>query len=171
MSETEAILSCENVWKLFGKNAERFFQGQFEAARGLPIGVANGVDLRGLAFERIDPIGNIVAGVQALVPPVVGRDASRVIGDEIPIDPHFHARGALRFHAIGWLPRSGMHFHRIPLFRVVYRAIAIEVIVRRLAGKLPAMRFEEHRENVRAADEIVRGQPIRNRMRQAHARA
>ena len=26
MSETEAILSCENVWKLFGKNAERFFQ-------------------------------------------------------------------------------------------------------------------------------------------------
>ena len=26
MSESEAILSCENVWKLFGKNAERFFQ-------------------------------------------------------------------------------------------------------------------------------------------------
>lgn len=26
MTETEAILSCENVWKLFGKNAERFFQ-------------------------------------------------------------------------------------------------------------------------------------------------
>lgn len=26
MSETAAILSCENVWKLFGKNAERFFQ-------------------------------------------------------------------------------------------------------------------------------------------------
>lgn len=26
MSETEAILSCENVWKLFGKNAEQFFQ-------------------------------------------------------------------------------------------------------------------------------------------------
>lgn len=28
MTETEAILSCENVWKLFGKNAERFFQDQ-----------------------------------------------------------------------------------------------------------------------------------------------
>ena len=26
MTEAEAILSCENVWKLFGKNAERFFQ-------------------------------------------------------------------------------------------------------------------------------------------------
>lgn len=26
MSESEAILSCENVWKLFGKNAEHFFQ-------------------------------------------------------------------------------------------------------------------------------------------------
>ena len=113
--------------------AKRLFQRQFEAARRLPVGIAYGIDLSRLAFERIYPIRNIIAGVQPLIAPIVCRNTGRIIGHKIPIHPHFHTRRALGFHAIGRLPRRGMHFHSIPLFGLINHAIAVEIVVRGLA--------------------------------------